>query len=132
MKVVNFIKKNYRIINVIILCICIYAIFFPIISELMEKILPTLTKCPYLSLTGKPCPLCGGTRFIKNIPNEIKNISYFFNFFGFIFILLILEIVFRIVNIIRKNWSDKIVKIDIMLHTFLAIIYIVYIIWYLF
>lgn len=125
------VKKNYKIINITILIICIYFVFFPIIAKLLENISPTLTKCPYLIFKGKPCPLCGGTRYFRNITKVFSDINYIFNFFGIIAIVLVLEIVFRVSNICRKTYSEKLVKFDIFLHIFLFLIYTFYEIWFI-
>lgn len=131
MKILKEIKKNYKIINIVILCICILILLLPIVLQILEQISPVFVKCPYLQLTGKPCPLCGGTRFIKNIGNAINDLSYFLNFFGIIIIIVILEIIFRTINIIKKKYKESVIKIDIILHIIIFIIYISYDIWFI-
>ena len=131
MKILKEIKKNYKIINIVILCICILILLLPIVLQMLEQISPVFVKCPYLQLTGKPCPLCGGTRFIKNIGNAINDLSYFLNFFGIIIIIVILEIIFRTINIIKKKYKESVIKIDIILHIIIFIIYISYDIWFI-
>lgn len=120
------IKKNYKIINIVILCICILILLLPIVLQMLEHISPVFVKCPYLQLTGKPCPLCGGTRFIKNIGNAIDDLSYFLNFFGIIIIIVILEIIFRTINIIKKEYKKSVIRIDIILHIIIFITYTSY------
>lgn len=122
------IKKNYKIINIIIFVFCIYVFCFPLVSNILEMISPRLTLCPFLVITGKPCPLCGGTRFIKGLPNAIinKNISYMFNFFGIFTIIMFLESIFRTINLFRKNFSERLKNIDIIVHCILIIALIAY------
>lgn len=120
------IKKNYKIINITILCICIYLLCFPLISILLESVNPSLTKCAYLSLTNKPCPLCGGTRFLKNITNVFYDITYIFNFFGLLIFIVILEIIFRATNIIKNRNSIMLIRLDIILHGFILVFYFIY------
>ena len=125
-------KKDYKAINIIILCICLYLLFlFPIVSKVLENISPTLTACPFLRLTGKPCPLCGGTRFLSNIKNVFNDITYIFNFFGLVILIIFLEIVFRIINIVKKEKRDSIIKFDIITHIVLVISYVVYAIYFI-
>lgn len=131
MKILKDIKSNYKTINITILCICIFILLLPEVLSILEKISPVLTKCPYLALTGKPCPLCGGTRFIKNIKNSFNNLSYFLNFFGIIIIIIIFEILFRIINILKKEYSNKLIKIDIFFHILIFIAYTIYEIWFI-
>ena len=131
-KILQGIKKNYKTINIVILCICIYLlIFFPIVSDLLETISPNLTKCPYLQLTGRPCPLCGGTRFLKNIKYAFYDINYIFNFFGLIIFIFNLEIIFRITNIVKREERNSIIKFDIIIHTLLTICYLLYSIYFI-
>ena len=125
--------KNYKTINIVILCINIYLLFIlPLVSGLLERISPALTKCSYLQITGKPCPLCGGTRFLRNIGNAFSDISYLFNIFGFILLLLVIEMIFRIINLKKKKYNDSFIKFDIILHCLLLISYILYSIFYIF
>ena len=126
-------EKNYRVINIVLLCICLYLlVFHPFISKVMEQISPILTKCPYLQLTGKPCPLCGGTRFLRNIKNVFYDIHYVFNIFGLISLALIIEILFRIINLKIKRNKNIIINLDIIIHGILFIIYIIYAIYYIY
>lgn len=122
------IKDNYKILNIISFGFCIFILIFPIVSKIMESISPILTLCPFLSITGKPCPICGGTRFIKGLPVAIanKNIKYMFNFFGIFVTIIFLEIVFRGINVFKKTYSDKIKNIDIIVHLLLVVMLIIY------
>lgn len=74
-------KRNYIYVNITLIILAIYVIFFPVISLVLEKINPNLTQCVYLKATGKECPLCGGTRYIKNIGTVFSDFTYLFNFF---------------------------------------------------
>lgn len=131
MKILKEIKSDYKIINIVILCICILILLLPKVLQILEYVSPVFVKCPYLQLTGKPCPLCGGTRFIKNIGSAINNLSYFLNFFGIIIIIIAMEIVFRTINVIKKQYKESVIKIDIILHIIIFIIYILYEIWFI-
>lgn len=116
------IEKNYIYINITLLLLSIYVIFFPMISEIIQKIIPQFGKCPYLMITGKNCPLCGGTRYIKNLPEALNDITYLLNPFGIIIIAVMIEIIFRSINIIKcKNTKqkslEKTIKFDIILHS---------------
>lgn len=122
------IKNNYRILNIIMFGFCIFIFAFPLISKIMESISPVLTLCPFLFRTGKPCPMCGGTRFIKGLPNAIinNNIKYLFNFFGVFVIVILIEFIFRIINLFKKNYSNKLIYIDIAIHLILLLSLIIY------
>ena len=131
MKILKEIKSDYKIINIVILCICILILWLPKVLQILEYVSPVFVKCSYLQLTGKPCPLCGGTRFIKNIGSAINNPSYFLNFFGVIIIIIIMEIIFRTINIIKKEYKESVIKIDIILHIIIFITYVSYEIWFI-
>lgn len=131
MKILKEIKSDYKIINIVILCICILILWLPKVLQILEYVSPVFVKCPYLQLIGKPCPLCGGTRFIKNIGSAINNPSYFLNFFGVIIIIIIMEIIFRTINIIKKEYKESVIKIDIILHIIIFITYVSYEIWFI-
>ena len=49
----------------------------------MYCISPILTTCVYQNVTGRPCPLCGGTRFISGIKDNLFNLSYYNCPFGY-------------------------------------------------
>ena len=95
-------------------------------KKILEKILPGLTRCPFLTITGKPCPLCGGTRFIEGMPNVFKDITYIFNFFGIVMIVILLEFIFRIINLCKKEHSNKLMNIDIIIHIILVCAFFLY------
>jgi len=128
MKNIDSIKKNYIYISITLLMLALYVIFFPCISDVLNKLSPELTQCVYLKITGKPCPLCGGTRYIRNIRNVFKDINYIFNPFGMIVICVIFEITFRIYYIIRRNKLNlrNIFIFDIIIHTLMIIAFITY------
>ena len=122
-------KENYMYINIVFLILCIYIIFFPFFAQLLENIFPALLQCPYKEITGKPCPLCGGTRYIANIGTVFHDITYLFNFFGIFMICVFIEIISRIYIIIRikrKKNIDTILKIDIIWHILLIVAFASY------
>lgn len=127
-KIIEFVKKNYVFINITILIFIIYIILFPLISIPLNQIIPQLSVCPYLKLTGKPCPLCGGTRYIANLSNVFSDITYLFHPFGVIVIILLCDMLFRGLNIItyKKEKSLKYIDKDISIHLLLLNIFNTY------
>lgn len=128
-KLLNIIEKNYICINITLLMLAIYVVLFPIISLAIEQINPNLVKCTYLTLTGKECPLCGGTRYIKNLGTIFKDITYIFNFFGAVIIAMLFNVIFRIRNIIKikQNANMKTtMKLDFIIHIVLFFMYAIY------
>lgn len=127
-KISTFYKKNYIYLNIIGLIFSIYIILFPIIAEIITPIFPNLFECVYLKTTGKPCPLCGGTRYIKNFPKVFNDITYLFNPFGIIMIFILFEVLFRLYNLItlKKIKSNKYIIIDLVIHIIAAICFFMY------
>lgn len=117
-KIINFIKKNYIYVNISFLSLVIYIILFPIIEAPIKKVFPMFNECTYLRMTGKPCPLCGGTRYIKNLPRVFEDITYLFHPFGIIMIFIFFEFIYRIYNLItiKKEKTQRYIKIDILIH----------------
>lgn len=130
----KILKRNYKIISLIILAFCIYFFILPFLAPLMEKIAPNLWTCPFLNVTGKPCPICGITRDIGNI------YKLDMNYVGLIslvlFMLVILETAARVIIItfissLRKKSLINIIRIDVVYHTLLVIMASVYVIMFL-
>jgi len=122
-KIVNFIKKNYIYVNITFLLLTIYIILFPIISIPIKTIFPQFNECTYLRITGKPCPLCGGTRYIQNLPKVFTDITYLYHPFGIIIIFIFCESIYRIYNIFtrKKEKTKRYIEIDIFIHLLVLI-----------
>ena len=127
-KIIEFVKKNYIYVNIVFLGLVIYIILFPIIEVPIKEIFPMFNECTYLRMTGKPCPLCGGTRYIKNMPKALEDITYLFHPFGVIMTFILFEMIYRIYNLItiKKEKSIKYVKIDIIVHLIAVICFSLY------
>lgn|GEM_PF-1235811 len=57
----------YRIANLVILGFLLYALLFPLLSPVMERLFPDIWRCQYKALTGKPCIFCGLTSDMNHI-----------------------------------------------------------------
>ena len=123
--------KNYMYLNITMLLLSIYVIFFPIFAKLMSHISLILTTCVYKKVTGKDCPLCGGTRYIANIKQVFEDPSYILCPFGYMILFVIFEFLFRIFLIIkikRNNIKDlkRIIIFDIVIHVIVFILFFIY------
>lgn len=130
----DFLKKNYIYLNITLLILCVYVILFPFLSKILEFISPNLVQCPYLTITHKPCPLCGGTRYLQNIGTAFSDITYLFNFFGILVLCVIFEFIFRTVTIIRirqKKDMKRTILFDLLYHGLFLIFFFSYEILYL-
>lgn len=121
--------KSYIYINITCLFLSLYVIFYPFFSKILGFISPRLLECTYKALTGKYCPLCGGTRYISNIGQVFTDVTYIFNIFGIIFLFALFEFIFRVIIIIRVNKIkniNSIIKFDIIWHSILAFFLFLY------
>lgn len=129
------ISNHYLAINVLMLGLAIYIILFPIISIPIKKVVPSFGVCPYLQMTGQPCPLCGGTRYFTNILEVFHDIKYLWNPFGIMAIVILLEIIFRVKNIInikKKKDYQRTIKMDIVMTSIIIAGFFLYEIIYFF
>lgn len=53
---------RYRAVNWAAAGLLVYALLLPLISGYFEAWFPSLWRCPFAVLAGRPCPLCGLTR----------------------------------------------------------------------
>lgn len=76
------------------------------VKEGQRKLPFTLIRCPYRMLTGKPCPLCGGTRsFIHAAHLHFKD-SVELNPLGTIaFLLVAANIPYQLAKQLRYRWG---------------------------
>ena len=100
----------YKSFNYIILFLVIYIILFPVVAKVLNYISPILTKCPYKEMFGKPCPLCGGTRYIANLKNVLSNPHMLLEPFGFIMMFVFFSLIFRIFCIFYLRKERKNIK----------------------
>ena len=124
-------NKNYIYVSIVCLMLAIYVIFFPLISNTIQKIFPSFGVCPYLTITGKPCPLCGGTRYIANLGNVFNDITYLFNPFGGIILGVIFEVIFRLWILLFNKNNKEVITFDIIYHIIVITIFIFYEILYI-
>ncbi|MDD3303857.1 MAG: DUF2752 domain-containing protein [Clostridia bacterium] len=123
--------KNYIYVNITMLLLSLYVIFFPFFAKLLSLISPTLTTCTYKKMMGKDCPLCGGTRYIANLSKVVEDPTYLIHPFGFMILFVLFELIFRIVLMIKikKNTVKNIksvVLFDIIIHIIAFISFVIY------
>ena len=128
---IKFIQKNYKTLNVVFLLLAVYVILFPLITKIIQLAIPQFGICPYLSMTGKPCPLCGGTRYIANLPQEISNPTYLLHPFGAMMIVIFIELIYRTIALIKKWNNYTLVKIDFIIHAIITTMFFLYMIIFL-
>jgi len=127
-------KRIYRIVSIIILAFCAYFFLLPVISSLMEKILPGLWTCPFLRITGKECPFCGITRGIGSLYRLETGSANIISMVAFMAVLA--ETAFRTILLIgmtqmKRRALETVVFSDVIYHLLLVIGLTVYVIMYL-
>ena len=100
---INKIEKNYMYISMTFLLLAVYVILFPFISKGLEYISPEITQCQYKRITGKDCPLCGGTRYMRGLGQ-----------------------VFSDITIKKKKKLKRIIIFDIIIHLIIVILFFSY------
>ncbi|MHC4394880.1 MAG: DUF2752 domain-containing protein [Planctomycetota bacterium] len=125
-------RLTYRIINWVVLGLMLYLVALPFLSPLLEKCFPSVWGvCPYLKLSGKPCPLCGGTRAVGALLCGNFHRAVSLNPLSILAVPLILsEAIFRALLLcshISPRSCPLLVRTDILTHVLLTGIFICYI-----
>ena len=123
------VEKNYMYISITFLLLAVYVVLFPFIAKGLEYISPEITQCQYKKITGKNCPLCGGTRYMRNMGTIFSDITYIFHPFGYMMIGIAFELIFRsycIYAIKKKKNLKRIIIFDIIIHSIIAILFFSY------
>ena len=126
--------RTYRIISIVILAMCAYFFLLPIISPLMEKLMPGFWSCPFLRMTGHECPFCGITRGLGNLYSFDATNASTFTLIAFLAVLM--EASFRLMLILflsslRRKLIEVFIFIDVIYHLTLVIGVTIYAIMYL-
>jgi len=126
--------KVYKIVSIVVLGLCLYGMLLPLLSPIMEKMLPRIWVCPFLRITGSECPFCGITRGVTSL--------YRLNFDSasvlsmIVFLLALVETAFRTMIILtvsglRQKTIKGIIFTDITYHTLLVVLTSIYVIIFL-
>ena len=124
----------YRTVSIVILAVCIYFFLLPVISPLMERLLPKIWTCPFLRITGNPCPFCGITRGMGSIYSlDIGSASTTALMAA---LIAVSETAFRILIVtfagsMKGRTIENIIMIDIICHLLLVISVTIYVIIYM-
>lgn len=124
----------YRTISIVILAVCIYFFLLPVISPLMEKLIPNIWTCPFLKLTGTPCPFCGITRGLENIYSfSMGNASTITLLAA---LMVVTETAFRIMIVtfmrsMRGKTMENLIVTDVICHLLLVISVTIYVTMYM-
>ena len=126
--------KIYKVISIVILGLCIYGFLLPLISPLMEKMLPHIWTCPFLRITGRPCPFCGITSGVSSLYRMNFNSASILSMI--VFFLALVETAFRIMVImtvsgLKQKTVSGLIIVDLVYHTLLVGLTAFYVIMFL-
>ncbi len=108
----------YRTVNLVILGLLLYAALFPVISPVMEKLMPGIWRCQYRALTGRPCLFCGLTEDMSNFLAQ-RQATPANRLFPLLIRIYGIELILRILFTalwIKHRW-EKLPVLDIVLHS---------------
>jgi len=126
----------YKVINGVIILYILTIILLPLFNEIVFSTNTQIWQCPYLRITGKPCPFCGITRDIKSIMCFIASLGndniYLLNKISLPLLLTIfIEVIIRFFILIKLSNIKvpySLIIVDIIIHSFLLITLFMYII----
>lgn len=126
--------KVYKVVSIVVLGLCLYGFLLPLISPIMEKMLPRIWVCPFLKITGSECPFCGITRGVTNLYRIDFNRASILSMV--VFLLVLVETAFRTMVILtvsglRRKTIKGLIITDAVYHTLLVVVTAIYVIMFL-
>lgn len=126
--------KSYKIISIVITAMCVYFFLLPLISPLMEEILPKIWTCPFLRITGRECPFCGITRGVGDLYSFDIGSASVLSMIAFLAVLL--ESAFRVflilfISSMSRKTIESLIFVDVIYHLMMVIGVSIYAIMYL-
>ena len=105
-------------------------ITLPFWTNLLNYLIPGITFCPYLAMTGRPCPFCGMTRYMNDIwTNGIHAEAAANPIFLILSSFLVVQIIFRIAAVYIGN-KKQVIWTDCILSGMMALAGVSYIVLY--
>lgn len=125
-------RQTYRIVNWVVLGLMLYLVSLPFSSPLFEKCFPSVWGvCVYRELTGRLCPLCGGTRAMGAVLRGDFHTAVSLNPLSIFAVFFILsEGIFRALLLYlhtAQQPSSLLVRMDILIHVLLGGVFVCYI-----
>ena len=117
--------RCYRIFNLTVAVLAVYFMLLPVISPVLEDVLPDLWRCRYRASTGRDCPFCGVTTDMETLftsgvyPESVRNPLTLP-----LLTIILLEFIFRIGTIAFNRESMIWIKFDIAAHSLLLLLFV--------
>ncbi|MCS7211109.1 MAG: DUF2752 domain-containing protein [Chloroherpetonaceae bacterium] len=112
--------EGVRVVNWVLLLLCVYGLCFPRLSPQLAKVFPALSTCWYQARTGKPCPFCGITRDWQQLTAGNFMRAKRLNAMSLpLFLLCIVEIVWRtalLAGLMRTLCLKRWITLDLLVH----------------
>ena len=116
--------NRYLAVNWAAAGLLLYALLLPFISSYCAAWFPSLWRCPFAVLTGRPCPLCGLTRdfgalWRGDLHRENLNPMALPLLFG-----AVIEILFRLYFCAKRRRATRtLVFVDAAVHGVVAVVF---------
>lgn len=117
--------RSYRVFNLTAAGLAIYFLLLPVISPVMEDLLPDLWRCRYRASTGRDCPFCGVTRDMATLFTRGVTAEDVRNPLSLpLLTMILLEFVFRIGTLVFIRESRIWIGFDIAVHSVLLLLFL--------
>ncbi len=110
-------EKWFRIFNWTVLGLICYMAALPAIARVMRFFVPKLWICAYRARTGTSCPFCGTTTDLGRLWHG--NFEFLNPMTPYLALVLVLELIWRIVLLVRRPLSRKQMIADFSFHLIL-------------
>ena len=117
--------RSYRVFNLTAAGLAIYFLLLPLISPVMEDLLPDLWRCRHRASTGRDCPICGVTGDMTTLFTRGATAAGIRNPLSLpLMTLILLEFVFRIGTLVFIRESRIWIGFDIVVHSVLLLLFL--------
>jgi len=119
--------RSYRVFNLTAAGLALYFLLLPVISPVMEDLMPGLWHCRYRASTGRDCPFCGvtgdmATLFTGGVAAEgIRNPLSLP-----LLTMILLEFAFRIGTLAFVRESRIWIGFDIAVHSVFLLLFLLF------
>jgi len=119
--------RSYRVFNLTAAGLAIYFLLLPVISPVMEDLLPDLWRCRYRESTGRDCPFCGVTSDIATLFTRGVTAPGILNPLSLpLLTMILLEFVFRIGTLVFVRESRIWIGFDIAVHSVFLLLFLIF------
>ena len=116
--------RRYRAANWAAAGLLVYALLLPAVSGCFEAWFPSLWRCPFAVLAGRPCPFCGLTRDFGALWRGDLRGERLNPLAVPLFAAVIVELLFRLHFCVkRRPISRRLILADVSVHGVAAVLF---------